>query len=215
MKTLLQINSSLFSSDGASSKLADRYAAAWRDRNPGGRVLVRDFATDHVPHLTAEAFQAFNLPEAERSGAQSLAVAYSDQLIGELRRADTIVLALPMYNFGVPSMLKAYFDQIARAGVTFSYTSAGPVGLLTGKKAVVIATRGGRYAGTPLDTQSDYVRAFLAFVGITDVEFVYAEGLALGADSRDAALASATARLDALGADAARDGHRTPERLAA
>ena len=215
MKTLLQINSSLFSSDGASSKLAERYATAWRDRHPGGRVLVRDFATDTVPHLTAETFRAFGLPEAERNGEQALAVAYSDQLINELRRADTIVLALPMYNFGVPSMLKAYFDHIARAGVTFKYTSAGPVGLLTGKTAIVVATRGGKYAGTALDTQTEYVRAFLAFVGITDVEFVYAEGLAMGAESREGAIASATARLDAIGATAPLEADRASARLAA
>src|SRR5688572_30830975 len=98
MKTLLQINSSLFSNDGASSKLADGYAAAWRDRHPGGRVTVRDFATDPVPHLTAEAFRAFGLPDEQRTDEQALAVAYSDELIDELRRADAIVLALPMYN---------------------------------------------------------------------------------------------------------------------
>ena len=96
-----------------------------------------------------------------------------------------------MYNFGVPSMLKAYFDHIARAGVTFRYTEKGPVGLLTGKKAYVFATRGGIYAGTPRDTQTAYVRDFLAFLGITDVEFVYAEGLAISEASKTASLAKA------------------------
>ena len=99
-----------------------------------------------------------------------------------------IVIGLPMYNFGVPSTLKAYFDHVARAGVTFRYTATGPVGLLTGKKAYVFATRGGLYAGTPLDTQTAYVRDFLRFLGIADVEFVYAEGLAVGAERKDAAL---------------------------
>ena len=93
-------------------------------------------------------------------------VAYSDALIDELKQADVIVLGLPMYNFGVPSQLKAYFDHIARAGVTFSYTAEGPVGLLTGKKVYVFAARGGLYAGTPLDTQTSYVRDFLRFLGI-------------------------------------------------
>ena len=118
-------------------------------------------------------------------------VDFSDALIEELRNADTVVLGLPMYNFGIPSQLKAYFDHIARAGVTFRYTENGPVGLLTGKKVYVIATRGGKYAGTPRDSQTAYVRDFLAFIGITDVEFVYAEGLNMGADSKDAALANA------------------------
>jgi FMN-dependent NADH-azoreductase len=127
-------------------------------------------------------------------------VAESDALIEELRRADVLVLGLPMYNFGVPSTLRAYFDHVARAGVTFRYTPEGPVGLLTGKKAYVVATRGGRYAGTTADLQSAYVRQFLGFIGIREVEFIYAEGLALGAEQRERAIAAAEARIEALAA---------------
>ena len=119
-------------------------------------------------------------------------------MIAELKSADVIVLAVPLYNFGVPSTLKAYFDHIARAGVTFRYTDKGPVGLLTGKNAIVFATRGGRYAGTPLDSQTPYLNAFLAFLGITDVEFVYAEGLAISEAAREAALSGARSRIDEL-----------------
>ena len=111
-----------------------------------------------------------------------------------------IVIGLPMYNFGVPSTLKAWFDHIARAGVTFRYTADGPEGLLKGKKAVVFATRGGRYAGTPLDTQTEFVRNFLGFVGITDVEFVYAEGLAISPDAKTAALTQAQQTIERLAA---------------
>ena len=111
-----------------------------------------------------------------------------------------MVLGLPMYNFGVPSQLKAYFDHIARAGVTFNYTEKGPVGQLTGKKVVVFATRGGLYAGTPMDTQTRYVRDFLAFIGMGDVEFVYAEGLAVSPQSREAGLAKAVAEIARLAA---------------
>ena len=125
-------------------------------------------------------------------------VAYSDLLIGELERADVIVLGLPMYNFGVPSMLKAYFDHVARAGVTFRYTDKGPVGLLGGKQAYVFAARGGLYAGTPADTQTAYVRAFLRFLGIEEVEFVYAEGLAIGDTSRNGALARAQSEIERI-----------------
>lgn len=100
-----------------------------------------------------------------------------------------------MYNFDIPSTLKSYFDHIARAGITFNYTEKGVEGLLTGKKAYIFATRGGRYAGTPLDTQTDYVRNFLAFIGITDVEFIYAEGLNMGEESKASALAMATEKL--------------------
>ena len=114
--------------------------------------------------------------------------------------ADVLVLGVPMYNFGAPSTLKAYFDRIARAGVTFRYTASGPEGLLTGKKAYIFATRGGLYAGTPLDSQTTYVRDFLGFLGITDVEFIYAEGLNMGEPSKQAALANAQERLEELAA---------------
>ena len=195
MSNLLQLNTSLFSSGGQSSRLADAFVAARQAIQPGLNVVVRDLAAQPVPHLTAERFQAFLAKPGERTPAQSEVVAYSDRLIDELRRADTIVLGLPMYNFGLPSMLKAYFDHIARAGVTFKYTDKGSVGLLTGKKAFVFAARGGLYAGTPADTQTAYIRDFLAFLGITDVEFVYAEGLAMGEAPRKAALDKAQAAI--------------------
>lgn len=159
---------------------------------------MRDLARDPVPHLTAERFQSFLAKPEERNPGQQSVVAYSDTLVDELRRADVIVLGLPMYNLGVPSQLKAYFDHIARAGVTFRYTEKGPVGLLTGKKAYVFATRGGQYAGTTLDTQTAYVRAFLSLLGITDAEFVYAEGLNISAASKQAALMQAAHAIERL-----------------
>lgn len=197
MRTLLQLNTSLYSNEGQSSQLTQRYVDAWSARNPNGAVIVRDLAADPVPHLTAERFAAFNTAPAARSGEQQLVVDYSDRLIEELRRADTVVIGLPMYNFGVPSTLKAYFDHVARANVTFKYTETGPVGLLTGKQVIVVATRGGAYAGTPLDSQTDYVRQFLGFIGLKDVEFVYAEGLAMGA-RRETSLALARDVVDRL-----------------
>jgi FMN-dependent NADH-azoreductase len=195
MKTLLQLNTSLFSSAGQSSHLADTFVAMRKAIDPELKVVVRDFAKDPVPHLSAEGFQGFLAKPEARTAAQAQVVAYSDALIEEIRRADTIVLGLPMYNFGVPSTLKAYFDHIGRAGVTFKYTDKGPVGLLTGKKAYVFAARGGVYLGTTADTQSAYVRDFLAFLGITDVEFVYAEGLAISEASRKASLEKAQAAI--------------------
>src|SRR5262245_47591807 len=131
MKTILQINASIQSANGESSKLADELVA---QLNPQS-LIVRDLAREPVPHLDAERFGAFIAKE--RSEEQEQVVRYSDSLIDELKRADAIVLALPMYNFGVPSQLKAWFDHVARAGVTFRYTEKGPVGLLTGKKAYV------------------------------------------------------------------------------
>jgi FMN-dependent NADH-azoreductase len=198
MKTLLQINSSLFSDGGQSSRLAEQFVARWRGGNPGGQVIVRDLAREPVPHLSAERFQAFLAPAGERSAGQQTVVDYSDMLIDELKRADVIVLGLPMYNFGVPSTLKAHFDHIARAGVTFRYTANGPVGLLTGKRVYVFAARGGLYQGTPRDTQTGYVREFLGFLGLRDVEFVFAEGLAVDEARKTAALADAKAAIERL-----------------
>jgi len=200
MTTLLQINASIHADHGQSSQLATKFVQAFANRHPDARIIVRDLASDTVPHLNAERFAAFLSKPGERSAAQSDVVAYSDTLIGELKQADVIVLGLPMYNFGVPSQLKAYFDHIARTGETFRYTATGPVGLLTGKKVYVFAARGGLYAGTALDTQTSYVRDFLRFVGIEDIEFVYAEGLAISAESKASGLASAAAQIERLAA---------------
>jgi FMN-dependent NADH-azoreductase len=199
MTTLLQINASLNKGNGQSSLLANQFVAAFHKRRPEAKIIVRDVAaTEPVPHLNAERFGAFITKPEERSVAQRAVVAYSDILINELKEADVIVLGLPMYNFGVPSQLKAYFDHIARVGVTFKYSEKGPVGLLTGKKVYVFAARGGHYAGTPMDTQTSYVRDFLRFLGMTDVEFVYAEGLAVSPESKEAGLAKAVAEIERL-----------------
>ena len=188
---VLQLKASLFSDAGQSSVLADEFVTRRKAAEPRTRVVVRNLATDPVPHLSAERFLAFTAKPGSRTAAQNEIAAYSDALIDELRQADLIVLGLPMYNFGIPSTLKSYFDHIARVGHTFRYTETGPVGLLTGKKAVVFATRGGLYVGTPLDTQTTYIRTFLGFLGITDVDFIYAEGLAMGDAKKQIALARA------------------------
>jgi len=195
---LLQINASIFAKHGQSTRLADEFVAAWSASNPAAQVVVRDLAEETVPHLDAERFGAFLAKPGELTPEQQAVVDYSDALIDELKRADVLVLGLPMYNFGVPSTLKAYIDHVARAGATFKYTDKGPVGLLTGKKAYVFATRGGIYAGTPLDTQTAYVRDMLRFLGIDDVEFVYAEGLAIGTERKTATLSQAQRAIERL-----------------
>jgi FMN-dependent NADH-azoreductase len=195
---ILQINSSIFSTGGQSSALADQFVARLRAQNPGARLTMRDLAADPVPHLDAARFGAFLAKPEERTPAQQAVAAYSDALIGELKAADVVVLGLPLYNFGLPSTLKAYFDHIGRAGVTFKYTDKGPVGLLTGKKVYVFAARGGFYAGTPNDTQTPYIRAFLSFIGMNDIEFVYAEGLAISETSKQQGLARARVEVDRL-----------------
>ena len=198
MKTVLQINTSLFGEHGQSSRLAASLVEQLL--GPNDRLIQRDLAVDPVPHLTAQRFSAFTTAEAERTAEQREVAAYSDRLIDELRAADVVVLGLPMYNFGVPSSLKAYFDHVARAGVTFRYTAQGPQSLLTGKKGYVLATRGGFYRGTSRDSQSSYVRDFFAFLGIDDVEFIYAEGLGVSPDKRDTALDAANSSIAQLAA---------------
>jgi FMN-dependent NADH-azoreductase len=201
MTTLLQIKASISHDQGLSSQLANNFVAAYRSTHPDAKVLVREVASaEPVPHLNGERFGALIAKPEARTDAQHAVVAYSDALIDELKRADIVVIGLPMYNFGVPSQLKAYFDHIARAGVTFKYTATGPVGLLTGKKVYIFAARGGLYAGSPLDTQSGYVRDFLGFLGMRDVQFVYAEGLAVSPESREAGLAKAAAEIASLAA---------------
>src|SRR3954453_4169347 len=139
MTTLLHISTSLFGSNGQSSLLAQRFVDGWKASHPAGKVIVRDLAKTPVPHLDAARFGAFLSAADTRTPEQTEVVAYSDGLIDEVRDADVIVLGLPMYNFGVPSTLKAYFDHIARAGVTFRYTATGPVGLLNNKTVYVFA----------------------------------------------------------------------------
>jgi len=190
MKTL-QINSSLFGPGGQSTTLANEFVAQL-----GGKVIVRDLAKDPVPHLDGARFGAFLAKPADRTPAQQAVIDYSDELIGELKAADTIVIGLPMYNFGIPSTLKAYFDHIARTGVTFKYTDKGAVGLLTGKKAYLVVARGGVYGNA--HPHATYVRDFLAFVGITDVEYIYAEGLAISPASKEQGLAKARAAIQRL-----------------
>src|SRR5262245_13888980 len=128
---ILQINSSIFSGGGQSTALADQFVARLRAQDPAAQVTVRDLAADPVPHLDAARFGAFLAKPQERTAAQQAVVDYSDTLVEELKRADVLVLGLPLYNFGVPSTLKAYFDHIGRVGVTFRYTEKGPVGMLT------------------------------------------------------------------------------------
>jgi FMN-dependent NADH-azoreductase len=186
---ILQIKTSVFSQNGQSSRLADEFVALLRQHNPDAEVIERDLVAEPVPHLDGARAGAFFAKPQERSAEQEAVIAYSDALIAELRRADVLVLGLPMYNFGVPSQLKAWFDHLARAGETFKYTEKGAVGLLSGRKAYVFAARGGLYGENHSQTQ--FVRQFLGFIGIADVEVVYAEGLAIGEESRNKSLAAA------------------------
>lgn len=196
MKKLLNIQSSMFQAGGLSSQLAAKYVDSWKARNPSGEVVNRDLLAEPVPHLTLERFQAFTTSAEQRTPEQQAIVDFSDKLIEEISSSDMLVLGVPMYNFTIPSTLHTYFDHIARAGVTFRYTPNGPEGLLKNKKAIAFVARGGYYGDD--HAQSAFLRQFLGFVGITDVEFVYTEGLATGDEAKEKAVAAANERIAEL-----------------
>ena len=193
---ILQINSSARTHGAYSTQLANQLSAALLAKHPEATLSVRDLAVTPHPVLDEAALHALFTKPAERTAEQAQRVALDDVLIAEVQQADVLVLGAPMYNFGVSSQLKNWIDAISRAQVTFRYTAHGPEGLLTGKKVYVVLTRGGLYRNTPNDTQMPYLKSFFAFLGMTDVQFVYAEGLAMGADSEQRALQSAQQQMD-------------------
>lgn len=195
---ILQINASARSAGANSTRLADAVTARLLAANSQAVVELRDLAANPHPVLDEPALGALFTPADQRTPAQAARVALDDALIAQVQAVDVIVLGVPMYNFGVPVQLKTWIDAIARAGVTFRYTANGPEGLLKGKKVYVALARGGLYRDTPADSQVPYLKSVLAFLGLTDVEFIYAEGLALGAESADKAFAEADAHLDQL-----------------
>lgn len=200
---ILQINSSARTQGSHSSALADTLVARLRAEHPDATLTVRDLGRTPHPALDEAALQALFTPAEQRSAEHAARVALDDALIAEIQAADTVVIGVPMYNFGVPTQLKNWIDAISRAKVTFRYTEKGPEGLLTGKKVYVLLTRGGQYRNTPADTQVPYLKTVFNFLGMHDVGFVYAEGLAMGPQAEQAALSSARTQIDALfGAEA-------------
>ena len=192
---ILQVNSSARADASHSTRLANDLVGQLRAARPDARLTVRDVGRHPHPALDEAALQALFTPADQRTPAQAARVAQDDALIAELQAADVVVLAVPMYNFGVPAALKNWIDAIARAKVTFTYGEKGPVGLLTGKTVYVVTTRGGIYRDAPADTQVPYLRTTLGFLGMTDVRVVYAEGLALGPDAEQKAFASAAQQI--------------------
>lgn len=178
MSKVLVLKSSILAGYSQSGQLADFYIE--QAKTAGDDVTVRDLAANPIPVLDGELVGALRPSEAPLTPRQQEALALSDELIAELQAHDTVVIAAPMYNFNIPTQLKNYFDLIARAGVTFRYTEAGPEGLVKNKRAVIISSRGGIHKDTPTDLLTPYVKLFLGFIGITDVNFVFAEGIAYG-----------------------------------
>lgn len=190
MKTLLQINSSVFGENGQSSQLNNQLVQEWLAKNPEGTIVKRDLTQEKIPHLDSTVVTSFFTAAEQRSVEQQAIVDFSDNLIAEIQQADAIVLAAPMYNFSIPSQLKSYFDHLARAGVTFKYTETGPVGLLKDKPVYIVTTRGGIHKNLPSDSQTALITSFLNFIGLKDLHFIYAEGLNISA-KKDASLIEA------------------------
>lgn len=195
MSRILVIESSARQQGSVSRELTQQFIANWQVAHPADQIQVRDLAAEPVPHLDATLLGGWMTPSEQQSEAEKAALARSNQLTDELLAADVLVLAAPMYNFAIPSTLKAWLDHVLRAGVTFKYTETGPQGLLTGKRAFVLTARGGIYAGSGLDHQEPYLRQALAFIGIHDVQFIHAEGLNMGAEFSEKGLAQAKAKL--------------------
>ncbi|SHO55413.1 FMN-dependent NADH-azoreductase [Vibrio quintilis] len=193
MSRVLALKSSILGEYSQSGKLLDTYLSQL-DQND---VTVRDLAADPLPVLDFTVATSLRATE-DLSEEQQKIIDLSDQLINEIKAADTLIIAAPMYNFSIPTQLKNWFDLIARAGVTFKYTESGVQGLIEGKKAIVVTTRGGIHKDSPTDTLTPYVKLFLGFIGITDVEFVYAEALNMGDEMAQKGIETARSQLDAI-----------------
>ncbi|MBS1155026.1 MAG: acpD [Proteobacteria bacterium] len=195
---ILQINSSARSNGSISGQLADEIVADLRVKSPDASLTRIDLALNPVTALDETALGALMSDAAARTLEQAAIVTEYDARIAEIQAADVVVLAVPMYNFGVTTQLKNWIDAISRARVTFQYTEKGPEGLLTGKKVYVALSRGGFHRDQPSDILVPYLRTVLAFLGMTDVQFVYAEGLGYGDDYVTKAMESARAEIAAL-----------------
>lgn len=200
MKTILHIDTSPMGDKSFSRRYSAKVMAGLKAQHPDARVIHHDLADAPLPHLTGPMLSAFFTPADQRNSKEREEVKLSDHLVGELLEADTIVLGVPMWNFGIPSVLKAWIDHVARAGLTFRYTANGPEGLLHGKRAIIVSARGGVYSTGPaahMDHQERYLLDVFGFLGITDVSIVRTEGVNMGEAAVAAAVATADSQVPA------------------
>ncbi|WP_223484998.1 FMN-dependent NADH-azoreductase [Pseudomonas sp. A-RE-19] len=189
---LLHIDSSILGDNSASRQLSGEVVKTWQAAEPGVVVTYRDLAADAISHFSATTLVAAGTAAELRNAAQQHEADLSAQALAEFIAADAVVIAAPMYNFTIPTQLKAWIDRIAVAGQTFRYTEAGPEGLCGGKKVVIVSTSGGLHVGQPTGTaHEDYLKVLFGFLGITDIEFVRAHGLAYGDEVRTKAMSDA------------------------
>jgi FMN-dependent NADH-azoreductase len=200
MSNILVLNSSVSGEASVSRLLVADAVTELTQRDPSAKLVFRDLAAHPIPHLTPQTVAGVRAQAT--TPAEQAARALSDELIAELRAADTIVIGAPMYNFSIPTTLRSWFDHVLRAGETFSYSEAGPKGLLPGKKVIVVESRGGLYSEGPaqaIDFQEPYLRQLLGFIGLADdLTFIRAEKIGYGPDARDQALADSRAELAKL-----------------
>ena len=192
MNNVLVLKSSILADNSQTNQLSDYFVSKLADKN----VVIRDLAANPLPHFDATAATA--LRGQPTSTEENALLALSDELVAEIKNADTLIINAPMYNFHIPTQLKSYFDFIARPRVTFQYSEKGPEGLLKGKKAVVLAAFGGFHQNQPTDLVTSYMKAILGFIGITDVQFVYVEGIGFGPETVEKAQAKAKAEIDKM-----------------
>ncbi len=202
MNTLLMVNSSP-RSNSISRKLTHRFAEDWAALHPNGQIVERDLSDGTIPYLSERWIEAAYTPETQRTPAQRELLALSDKLIDEILAADVILLGIPMHNFSVPATFKAWIDQIARAGKTFSYSDKGPKGLVpSNKKVVAVLSRGGVYAPESpqgaMDFQVSYLRQVLGLIGLTDVTFVHADRQGMGGQAAQLATDTAIQQVSSL-----------------
>ena len=193
---LLHIDSSILGDNSASRQLSHSVVAAWQASEPAVEVVYRDLAADAISHFSAATLVAAGTSDELRDAAQQHEAKLSSETLQEFLAADAVVIAAPMYNFTVPTQLKAWIDRIAVAGQTFRYTEAGPEGLCGNKKVIVVSTSGGLHVGQPTGVgHEDFLKVFLGFIGVTDLEIVRAHGLAYGPEHRSQAIDAAQAQI--------------------
>ncbi|WP_421546914.1 FMN-dependent NADH-azoreductase [Pseudomonas sp. QD4] len=194
---LLHIDSSILGDHSASRQLSHNVVAAWQAADPSVEITYRDLASDAISHFSAATLLAAGTSAELRDAALQHEAELSASTLAEFLAADAVVIAAPMYNFSIPTQLKAWIDRIAVAGQTFRYTEAGPEGLCGNKKVVVVSTSGGLHVGQATGVgHEDYLKVMLGFIGITDLEFVRAHGLAYGEEVRSKALSDAQAQIE-------------------
>lgn len=200
---ILHIQAGIFGDQSVSRQLSDKIVARLTAQNSDAKVIVRDLINSPINHLDAEILLAGSTAEAERSERQATELALTETLLEELFAADVIVISAPMYNFSIPTQLKAWIDRIAQAGRTFRYTESGAEGLVIGKKVYIASARGGIYSEGPavgMEHQESFLQGVLGFIGVTDVTTVRAEGVNLGEEPRANAIAAASDEITALSA---------------